>query len=175
MDSEKKIAEYHSMTGVKLDRTMLAIVEVLVHENKIVFEKALEDIKTSFKENNNVTINFKSSKEAFLFSIGKKLWLVTTIICLTTLSLVWYFFVSENYRNREAEIENLSREKRVGYETFKGIINVSTKYNRITKYQIPGTNQIFPALQIPIELENQFYSPGLSYYKDSKYIYIRLE
>ena len=174
MDTEKKIAEYHSMTGVKLDKTMLAIVQVLVHENKQVFEESLNEIKKSFKENNNVNIVFNSPKEAFLFAVGKKLWLTLTIVSITTLSLVWYFFASENYRNREALIESMSRKNRIEYENFKPLIDISTKYNRITKYQVPGTNTVFSALQIPIELENKIYSPGLSYYKDSKYIYIRI-
>lgn len=161
---EKKIATYHGKYGVKLDKTFLTMAEIIKDE-------VVEELKNQDRPQYQMA----STKQAFLYGVGKHLWAPVTVLCLSTLALVWYFFVSDNYRFREASIKNLSREQQIGLETFKGLITNTWGTGRISTYTPPGSNKPFDVLLIPKSSVNQLTTAGMSYYEDSSNIYIRIK
>lgn len=161
---EQRIAELHSKHGVKFDKTTLAITEIMI-----------EEISETLSKQEKTVYQVKDAKQAFLYGLGKHLWATVLVLSLTVLALVWYFFVSDNYRFREAEIKTLSKEQQEGLETFKGVILNTWGTGRITRYTPPGTNSSIDVLVIPKSSANKEGPAGLSYYEDNSYIYIKLK
>jgi len=161
---ERRISTYHSKYGVRLDSTFLTMIE-------IIKDGVVEDLKTQDRP----VYQMANTKQAFMYGLGKHIWAPVTVVCLSALILVWYFFVSDNYRFREASIKNLSREQQIGLETFKGLITNTWGTGRISTFTPPGTNKPLDVLLIPKSSVNQLTTAGMSYYEDSTNIYIRIK
>jgi hypothetical protein len=160
---EKRIADLQSKYGVKLDKVFLTMTEII--RDEVVIE---------LKKQDRPIYQMGTKGQAFLYGLGKNLWLSVIVLSILVLTLVWYFFVSENYRYREASINSLSREQRQGLETFKGIILNTWGTGRITTYTPVGSTKPLEVIAIPKSSVNKLEPAGLSYYEDNQYIYVRL-
>lgn len=161
---EKKISTYHSKYGVRIDKTFVTVADIIKDE-----------LVEELKKHDRPQYQMANTKQAFMYGLGKHIWAPITVVCLSVLILVWYFFVSDNYRFREASIKNLSREQQIGLETFKGLITNTWGTGRISTFTPPGTNKPLDVLLIPKSSVNQLTTAGMSYYEDSTNIYIRIK
>lgn len=161
---EQRIASLHSEYGVKFDRMFFAMTEVIKKE-----------VVAGIKDQDRPVYQMANNKQAFLYGLGKNLWLAVTVICITVLSLVWYFYISDNYRYREASVKSLSREQQLGLETFKGLILTTWGTGRITTFTPQGSTTPIDVLMIPKSTLNKIAAPGMSYYEDNVNVYIRIK
>jgi len=161
---EQRIADLHSKYGVKMDKIFVVMIDVL-----------RDEVVADLKKQDRPIYQMASKGQAFLYGLGKNLWLSILVICLTVLSLVWYFYISDNYRYREASLKGLSKEQQLALDQFKGLILSTWGTGQITQYIPQGSSKAYDVLQIPKNTLNQVAPAGMSYFADSTNIYIRLK
>lgn len=161
---EQRIADLHSKYGVKMDKTFVVMVDAI--RDEVVHE---------MKKQDRPVYQMASKGQAFLYGLGKNLWLAILVLSLTVLTLVWYFYISDNYRYREASLKGLSKEQQLALDQFKGLILSTWGTGQITQYIPQGSSKAYDVLQIPKNTLNQVAPAGMSYFADSTNIYIRLK
>ena len=161
---EQRIADLHSKYGVKIDKTFVVMVDAI--RDEVVHE---------IKKQDRPVYQMASKGQAFLYGLGKNLWLSVLVLSITVLSLVWYFYISDNYRYREASLKGLSKEQQLALDKFKGLILSTWGTGQITQFIPEGSSKAYDVLQIPKSSMNQIAPAGMSYFADSLNIYIRLK